>query len=145
MSAQIETGPALAILAKLLGRTLDPVPFFDYVGAIEVQNVRERIMHTKLDPDGSSWTPWTNYTAELREFKGNYDQGIMWDSGDLLNSVHFDVDGAFGVDIGSDIWYAALQQDGVGKLPSRPIFGWEPSQILHFEQAFVTFLEEGVL
>jgi hypothetical protein len=145
MSAEVETAAAIATLEKILGRMLDPVPFFDYIGAMEVKRVQGRIQHSKIDPDNIPWVPWSNYTASLRDAKGNYDQGIMWDTGDLLHSVYFDVDGAFGVDIGTDIWYAQRQQEGQGKIPARAIFGWKDQHLPGIENAFMRFLEEGVL
>lgn len=145
MSATFEANSAIAVLGQLLGRVLDPVPFLDYAGVSEVKHIRERITTTKTDPEGNPWIPWTRYTASLRDAKGNASQGIMWDSGDLLFDVHFNVDGAFGVDIGSDLWYAENQQMGLGKLPIREIFGWEPDRLLELEQAFLQFLEGGTL
>lgn len=132
-------------LANYLARLADPVPYFDFVGEKIKHDVQERIQYTKEDPDGHEWEPWRPYTAERREFLGNYDQGIMWDTGVLLESVYFDVDGAFGLDIGTNVWYAANQQEGKGRLPKREIFGWEKDQLPMLAQAFATFVETGAI
>jgi len=128
-------------LNAILARVQDPVRFFDWVGKRQKKIVKNRIQYTKTDPDGRQWTPWTSFTEIKRQMAGNVGQGIMWDSGALLNSVRYDVDGTFGVDIGSDIWYAPLQQDGGGRIPSRQIFGWEEASLPQMALAFVRHLE----
>lgn len=142
-------GLTLAIeqMALIMARINDPIPFFDYVGATEKQRVRERIMHTKIDPDGAPWLPWAPFTAEHRDALGNSAQGIMWDSGTLLNSIEFSVDGTFGVDVGTDVWYAPKHQDGSpsDRIPARPIFGWEENVIPQMAQMFVNFVEGAQL
>lgn len=144
MSFVLDKAALDAELLLILSRMQDPIPFFDYVGKHEKHAIRERIMHTKLAPDGTPWIPWAPYTIEQRSKKGNTSQGIMWDTGTLLDSIKFEVDGTFGLDIGSDVWYAQKHQDGAGRIPKRPIFGWEEDMLLHYAQAFVRFLETGV-
>lgn len=132
-----------AEIAILLSRLADPVPFFDFVGDHEKHAIRERIMSTKQDPDGKDWIPWAPYTAEKRDLSGTLARGIMWETGTLLDSVQSEVDGAFGVDIGTDVWYAEQHQEGRGKIPRRQIFGWETNMLPVYAQAFATFLETG--
>lgn len=143
MSAVLDKVQADRELRQLLMRIEDPVPFFEYVGVTEKQRVRRRIQYTKVDPDGKAWAPWAPFTADRRDWLGNYSQGIMWDTGRLLNSIEFDIDGAFGVDIGTDVWYAPKHQDGEGKIPKREIFGWDDDTLPGLAAAFVIFLERG--
>lgn len=143
MSANIEMVFALETLARLIARVEDPVPYFEWVGIAEKRRVKDRIMRTKIDPEGKPWVPWAPFTAEKRDALGNYAQGIMWDTGRLLNSVDFAIDGAYGVDIGTDVWYAPKHQEGEGRIPQREIFGWEDPVLPQLAAAFVTFLERG--
>lgn len=143
MSATIDKAQADQELTALLMRIEDPVPYFEFVGADQVARVQKRIRETKIDPDGKPWTPWAPFTANKRDFAGNFSQGIMWDTGKLLESIEFDIDGAFGVDIGTDVWYAPKHQDGEGRIPKREIFGWEDPVLPLLAAAFVRFLERG--
>lgn len=145
MSATIDTKQAHARINALLHNIEDPVAFFDLIGALEVRKIKARIQDTKLDPEGKAWAPWAPFTADKRDYFGTFSQGIMWETGRLLNSIHFDVDGAFGVDIGTDVWYAAAHQDGQGKLPKREIFGWDDQALPQLAATFVAFLERGVI
>lgn len=137
--SQVEAETAL-----LLSRIADPVPFFEYVGVTEKHAIQERIMHTKLDPEGNRWAQWAPYTEDKRYLQGNASQGIMWDTSVLLESIRFSIDGAFGVDIGTDTWYAEKHQEGDEKLPKREILGWEDELLVHYAQAFVNFIERGI-
>lgn len=137
----VDMAQAVLELRAIFNRMQDPVPFFDAIGAMQVQKVKERIKTTKLDPDGEPWTPWAPFTADKRDREGTYDRGIMWETGRLLDSVRFDVDGAFGVDIGSDIWYAPKHQDGQGRLPKREIFGWDQADLTRIAVLFVNYVE----
>lgn len=143
MSLLLDISQAEAQLNAYLARVADPVPFFDYVGDHEKHLIQERIMHTKEDPEGRPWIPWAVYTAEKRHALGNPSQGIMWDTSVLLDSIKFEVDGAYGVDIGTDVWYAQKHQEGEGKIPKREIFGWEDNMLPHYAQAFANYLETG--
>lgn len=131
----------VAELNVILSRIQDPVPFFDKVGDEQRTAIQRRLTATKTDPDGDAWKPWAPFTYNKRHLKGNVSLGILWDEGRLLDSIHSEVDGAFGVDIGTDIWYAPLQQDGDGKIPSREFIGWEADMIPRLATQFVMHLE----
>lgn len=143
MSFVIDDGQALAQLSSIIRRLEDPVPYFDFVGAEQLHLVQKRIMSGKADPQGAPWAPWAFWTATERHDKGNAGQGLMWDTGELLKSFRYEVDGVFEVDIGTDTWYAQRHQDGFepSHLPKRELMGWDSNSILHYANAFVSYLE----
>lgn len=145
MSLTLENAAAIAALNGILAKLADPIPYFVYVGAQEKHVIQERITHTKLDPENRPWAPWAEFTDIKRHLKGNTGQGIMWDTGELLNSIRYDIDGTFGLDIGTDVWYAQQHQEGRDRLPIREILGWEVDLLPHYAQAFVNYLEGAKL
>lgn len=113
-------------LSAILFRAEDLVPVFDFIGDRIVGDVKERIKSTKLSPDGEAWAPWRPFTADMRSAAGNEEQGLLWDTGDLLDSIAVSIDGSFELAIGTDVAYAQELQEGIaGKQIARPFLGWE--------------------
>ena len=113
-------------MQEVFNRIEDLIPFYDRVGEYAVLKTRERLHLTKISPDGSHWAPWTLYTLDRRILKGNVGQGLLWDTGALLNDVRFEVDGNFGVSIGTYLEYGLTLQEGIpGTQEPRPWLGWD--------------------
>jgi len=122
------------------------VPVFDFIGAHVVAEVKDRIQNTKLDPAGNEWAPWRPMTETLRTLAGNVEQGLLWDTGDLLDSIHEEVDGSFTLAIGSDSEYADAVQNGIeGKQVAREFLGWTDEDIVFVRETTLMYLEMGVL
>ena len=130
----IDLAEAMAEMDVLLKRTSQPFALLARIGGEEAAKAKRRIADTKTDPLGDGWLPWRPGTERIREKKGNADLGQLWDSGELKNSIYFNVS-ADGVDIGTDDIIGLYQQDGtygVGVGPygfhvnPRPFLGWEP-------------------
>ena len=137
---------ALVELDVILKRTLDFVPFFDFAGEHALEAIRKRILDTKVSPDGEDWAPWKPLTETMRTWKGNAEQGLLFDTGDLLNSMRVEVDGSFSVAIGTDIPYAVDLQDGIpGKQEAREFVGWEADDVFVLGRTAITYLSTGVL
>ena len=45
---------------------------------------------------------------------------ILMHTGNLLHSIHYEVEGGFSVSVGSDVPYAGFHQQGTSKMPARP-------------------------
>ena len=139
---EIDLAPALAEIGTILARAADPLPVLSRIGASEVENVRGRIRQTKRNPWGADWAPWAPSTAQHREHKGNAAQGLLWDEGDLIESIRYAVQ--YGtVDIGSDLDYAPYLQFGTQDMPARPFLGWNPSTFPFYEAMLGGWLEHG--
>ncbi len=130
----IDLAQVMAEMDLLISRTSRPFALLTRIGGEEAVKAKKRIEDTKTDPMGDGWLPWRPGTERIREKKGNADLGQLWDSGELKNSIYFDV-AADGVAIGTDNIIGLYQQDGtygVGVGPygfhvnPRPFLGWEP-------------------
>ncbi len=146
MNATLLINEVVAALNAIVGRMEDFVPVFDRVGEMVVADVRNRIIYTKVTPEGDPWAPWKPMTADLRDWKGNCDRGILWDEGYLLNSIRADIDGSFQLDIGSDMPYAEDTQYGIqGKQEARPFLGWTGAEIADVNRISRSWVELGVI
>src|SRR5690349_5322033 len=114
---------AIAWLDAMLARLQNPEPALAIIGQRQRDAIRQRIQRTKVDPDGALWAPWMPSTREQREAKGNAGQGLLWDEGTLLESIHSHAS-AHGVEIASDASFAHYLQDGTRKMEARPFMGW---------------------
>ena len=138
---------ALEQIGLMLERSANPLPALTRIGASEVENVRARIKSSKTSPWGDAWAPWRPGTAKERERKGNASQGLLWDSGDLLASIHA-VANVYGpghgtLDVGSDVSYAGFLQDGTEKMVAREYLGWNEATFPFYEQMLTGFIAFG--
>jgi phage gpG-like protein len=141
---EVDAAQVLEYMGAVYARMLAPEPVLAAVGAIEVEAARERITDTKTNPWGGDWAAWADSTEYQRTRKGNADQGLLWDRGDLLESIHFQVDGP-SVAIGSDLDYAVYLQLGTERMPARPFLGWTPEGITAHELRIAHFFDTGAI
>lgn len=141
----IDISSAIAGLNLILART-ETNNFLSLVGSFEKNVIQTRIRETKIDPDEHAWAPWQPFTRHQREAKGNVPQGLLWDTGNLLNSIRFEE--SFGqVEIGTDVPYAhELQHGRDGSAGQRPMvprefIGWQQSDFPALEAMLVGHLE----
>ena len=130
-------------LGAIMARAAAPGPVLEIIGQSEVDNAKARITATKLNPWGGDWEAWATSTRKHRERKGNTGLGLLWDEGDLLDSIHFLVEGP-SVAIGSDLDYARYLQEGTEAMPAREFLGWSPDMLPFYEQLFATYIQTGV-
>ena len=146
ISVAIDASTALRDIGAMLERSLAIEPVLAMIGKLEVENVKARIQQSKLNPWGGDWAPWAAWTAEDRAKKGNAEQGLLWDTGALLDSIHFSVDSLRSmsfVDIGSDLYYALDLQEGTAIMPAREFLGWNDEDALFYERILYNYIETG--
>jgi len=146
IGVEVNVEQALSELGAMVARAQFPGPVLEIIGKSEVKNVRARIQQSKINPWGGDWAPWAASTADYRTHKGNAGQGLLWDDGDLLESIRFSVDAmehVGWVDIGSDLDYAAYLQDGTEDMPAREFLGWNDAALPFYEGLWLNYIETG--
>ena len=136
---EIDYALAMDELDGMLARLADPAPLLEHIGLYEVAEARERIQRSKDDPLGYAWAPWMPSTAAQRARKGNADQGLLWDTGALLDSITASVAGNT-VTIGSAVDYAGYLQDGTDRMAARPFLGWSADALAFYEHLTSEYL-----
>lgn len=120
-----EANGRFATVQKLIDSLQNPRPLLEIVGQILKQRTKQRITTTKIDPTGRQWKPWSYSTFIARARKGNVSRGVLYDSGNLLNSITYQVSGkqvVVGVNSGMAP-YAVFLQNGTPNMPARPFIG----------------------
>lgn len=110
-------------LGKLVKQLKNPREMMREVSDIIVEDIKERIIHTKTDPQGKRWAPWAPSTAEARQKDGTVALGLLYKTGDLANSIVATMKGAKSFEVGSNAEYAKYLQEGTDKMPARPFVG----------------------
>ena len=137
----LDSGDAISRLTSMVARIEDFVPVFDAYGEHVLEEIRNRIMHTKVSPDGEPWAPWRPMTADLRSWFGTADRGLLWETGALLADIHEEVDGSFGFDIGTSMPYAEQLQNGVpGKQEARVFLGWSDDDLIVLDKMATKYI-----
>ena len=148
---EVSLTEAIEQIGLMLKRAANPLPVLTRIGASEVENVRALITNDKTSPWGDAsepWAPWAPSTAAYRERKGNADQGLLWDDGDLLRSIraetHMYGDVGYGtLEVGSDLDYAVFLQDGTDRMPARKYLGWNEAIFPIYELMLMGWMEFG--
>lgn len=138
----IDSAQVLAELGVLQHRLSSPMALLQEIGTVQQEKTQARIRDTKDTPWGAAWAPWQAVTAYERFEKGNAEQGLLWDSGALLDSIHYELD-PFSVTIGTDLDYAPDLQDGTDRMAARPFLGWEDVDIPEMEDLAMIYFYEG--
>ena len=147
---EVSLTEVLEQIGLMLQRAANPLPVLTRIGASEVENIRAAITTDKTSPWGDAvapWAPWAPSTAKERTRKGNADQGLLWDSGALLESIRA-VANVYGpghgtLDVGSDLDYAVFLQDGTEQMPARKYLGWNEHTFPFYELMLVGWMEFG--
>lgn len=129
-------------LGRLLVNITQPENMLTFIGDAEVSEVYKRIIDIKASPFGEAWEPWSEQRLAERSIKGNVSQGLLWDTGELMNSIRYEVS-RDGVSIGTDIFYATDLQQGTDRMPAREFLGWRPESAELYEAVFLNFFRTG--
>ncbi len=136
---EIDAEQALLDLQAMMMRAAIPGPMFNFIGGSELELARIRIESLKDSPLGDPWVPWVPGTARQRERKGNAELGLLYDTGELLDSIEYFADSET-LEIGTDTDYAIYLQDGTRFMDARPFLGWNLDKFPEYEMAWAEYL-----
>lgn len=128
-------------LASLLKQLANPRPALQEIGEALVQSTRERLEKTKVSPEGQKWTPWSLGTLLARRKKGTAARGLLFDSGNLSNSIQAQVLGD-SVIVGASAKYASFLQNGTSNMPARPFVGISRQDEARINEILTAHLEK---
>lgn len=115
----------------------------DVLGSELESQTRRRLTEEKTAPDGSEWDEWSESYAARRPAKG----GLLELEGNLVDSITYQV-GHDAVTVGSNLIYAARQQDGDegdgdegdSGIPARPYLGVSADNLEDLGELVLGFL-----
>lgn len=136
----IDAEQAIAELNAIAVRLANMTPFLQSVGNTQAGAIHARIQRSKTAPMGGNWAPWRPRTEAARIKKGNAQQGLLWDSGALLNSFVVET-GPDAVTIGTPVSYAVYLQDGTERMAAREFMGWSETDVSAVELLGIAYIE----
>jgi phage gpG-like protein len=108
---------------KLVDQWQNKQEFLQEVGDMLLESTRERILTTKTDPMGRAWKPWARSTALARARDGSSARGLLYKSGNLVDSLQVRIDGGMKVSVSTNVPYAQFLQNGTNRMPPRAFLG----------------------
>lgn len=123
---RIDASEVTALLNRLQ-RELSPEGMDDVLAAVgqAVVTATDLGFRAEEDPWGQPWQPLSEYTLEQRR-KGDGVVRILRDTGNLANSINYQVDQGKAVAIGTGVTYASTHQYGEGGIPRRAFLPIDP-------------------
>lgn len=115
-----EISNSLRNLSKKLRSNVD---MLTEIGEVIVEDIKNRIIHTKKDPNDKPWKKWSKATAKARARKGNAALGLLFDSGNLARSITSRVTSKNKLKVGTNVHYAQYLDEGTDNMPARPFIG----------------------
>lgn len=105
--------------------------------------IKRRIQSDKTTPDGEAWAPWSLGTSKARERRGTSGNGLLYDSGKLLNSISASLaPGA--LSIAPTVDYAGFLDGGTSRMPAREFMGWSESDEEEISAVFAAWFDRSV-
>jgi phage virion morphogenesis protein len=132
ISVEVDDAEARRILNELKTRMGDIRPVLEAVGQIIQSGTQQRFIDQKA-PDGTPWAPLSQVTIDRRRMRGIGGVEILRDTGRLMNSISYAVEGD-SVRVFTNVVYAPTHQKGAkkgaygprtpwGDIPARPFLG----------------------
>ena len=129
-------------LATLIRQLKNPKEMMQEVSDIIVEDIKERIIKTKTDPEGNKWAPWAPSTQEARVKDGTAALGLLYRNGELARSITATMKGSKAFEIGSNLEYAKYLQEGTTRMPARPFIGISKRAQTGINQVIKQYLEK---
>lgn len=123
LDIKIDKGDIKDALGNLAKKVKESRDLMKEIGDIIVEDIKHRIVKLKKDPDDKQWAPWSKATKKARQKKGNATLGLLFDSGELNDSITSKVTSKNNVQVGTNSPYAGFLNDGTNKMPARPFIG----------------------
>jgi phage gpG-like protein len=140
---EIDVSQALDFMNGAINGLANQASFLAEAGKIGKDAVKERIRDTKTDADGRAWQAWMQPTEIHRIARGTASQGLLWESGKLLDSINVK-SGFASVQIGTSANYAGFLQAGTNHMSARPFMGWSAADEDHLHTAFVAWIDRAI-
>lgn len=167
ITIRLDTLRVSEVLTRLAAGARNPAPLYKAIGEDLVQSTRERFA-TSTAPDGSRWAPNTQATflAHLARFSGTARKDgrlsakgsgvvmgkkpLVGESHQLATQIYYNIT-AGGLEVGSPMEYAAMQQFGGkkaefphlwGDIPARPFLGLSRQDEDTIEVEALAYLED---
>lgn len=124
IQAEIDDREARELLNELKRRMGDIRPVLEAVGQIMQSGTQQRFIDQQA-PDGTPWAALSPVTIARRRARGNGGVQILRDTGRLMNSISYQVQGE-SVTVFTNVEYAGTHQQGdpARHIPERPFFGY---------------------
>jgi phage gpG-like protein len=111
-------------VGDLLQKIDQPRPLLKLIGDLVVADIKYRLISSKADLVDKPWAPWKPGTRKVREKKGTAHLGLLYDSGNLLDSIRAQIVGSHNtLQVGTNVPYAKFLNDGTPKMAARPFMG----------------------
>ena len=123
LDIKIDKGDIKEALGEFAKKAKESRDLMKEIGNIIAEDIKHRIVKLKKDPEDKPWAPWSKATRKARQKKGNAALGLLFDSGELNDSITSKVTSKNNVQIGTNSPYAGYLNDGTNKMPARPFIG----------------------
>lgn len=127
VTVTLDDAAAQAMFARLIAAGVNPRPLLAEIGSALEDSSRKRFV-SQESPDGVSWAPLSEFTLS-RKKSGR----ILYESGDLHDSIKFELGADFVQIVAGPTEYAATHQFGradnrlfggpLAPIPARPFLG----------------------
>ena len=114
------------------------------VGNNEIALAKQRIAVSKMSPEGTAWTPWSEATRIGREREGSAENGLLYRTGSLYNSFQIEINSNQLI-VKNVAPYAMMLQQGTQNMPARPYFGWSDQSKTKIITVFEDFLGKTII
>jgi phage virion morphogenesis protein len=132
IQVEVDDADARKILNELKTRMGDLRPVLEAVGQIIQSGTQQRFIDQQA-PDGTPWAALSPVTIAMRRMAGRGGVEILRDTGRLMNSISYAVQGD-SVKVFTNVAYAPTHQKGArkgslgggapwGNIPARPFMG----------------------
>ena len=127
MDIIFDDAEVIAALQRLRNQVGNIRPALAEIGEVMSESTKHRF-ETTTDPNGGLWAANSDVTVEHK----GHARPLTGETGALMESIHFQLDGDFAVEIGSNQVQAAMMQFGGikekfphlwGDIPARPYLG----------------------
>lgn len=137
---EIEDSQARAMFARLLRAGVNMKPLFTEIGSALEDSTRQRF-ELQEDPDGNAWVDLKPASRARKRT-----DRILYESGDLLDSVRFEAGADFVELVAGPTEYAATHQFGREEagIPARPFMGLSEADSAEIDDALDDYLDAAI-
>ena len=150
IEVEVDDAQARRILDELKTRLGDLRPVLEAVGQVIQSGTQQRFVDQQA-PDGTPWAALSPVTIAMRRMRGVGGVEILRDTGRLMNSISYVVQGD-SVKVFTNVLYAPTHQTGAkkgsfgqgapwGDIPARPFLGTSESDMTAILEVLQGYLQ----